>query len=660
MAGTGRTERPNPRAVDGLLLPRGYHVRDRLLASILLLAATLWVYAPVGGHEFTNYDDNEYVSANDMVLEGWSIEGLQWAFTQSHSANWHPITWLSHMTDVELWGRDPGAHHWSNVAAHTLAAWLLLWLGWRCTGHVWASLWVALVFAVHPLHVESVAWISERKDTLSAVFALLTLLAYREAVRTRARRWRAASLGVFGLGLMAKPMLVTLPAVLLLFDLWPLRRSDPWRRRLLEKLPFALLAIVAAGFTLVAQRAGEALQAADAVGLGSRLPNAIVQWVHYVVEMFWPGDLAVFYPHPALTPGLEGPSEMVVVGCALFLSVVTLVSLLLARRHRWRAPLVGWLLYVGMLVPVIGIVQVGQQSHADRYTYLPSVGLSIMVAAGLSWLAQRGDRGRWTTVAVGLVSVVVLLPVARSQVMVWRSSESLWRHAVEVTEHNWIAHNALGNALHERGRMEGARRQYAAAVADKPDFAEAHYNLANVQIRLGEIEAGLRSYRRALRHDPHHGAAMNNLGNQLARMGRFDEAVRWLERAVREQPEQWESRFNLATALLLGGRSDEARPHFERLVAARPDEARARLGLAQALLGDGDRRALEHARRAVELTGRRDPQALEVYGRSLHAAGRRQQARAVLRGALEGFRGRGDDRGVARVTEMLREWESQR
>jgi Flp pilus assembly protein TadD len=565
-------------------------VRERLLATFLLLAATLWVYAPVGHFEFTNYDDNEYVSANPVVLDGWSVHGVEWAFTQSHSANWHPVTWLAHMTDVELLGDDPGLQHWSNVVVHLLAAWLLLWLGWRSTGHLWASLWVALIFAVHPLHVESVAWISERKDTLSAVFAMLTLLAYREAVLRRARRWWAASLGLFALGLMAKPMLVTLPAVLLLFDVWPLRRDDPWRRRLLEKLPFAGLAALSVALTLAAQRAGHALQAADAVGMGARIANAIVQWAHYVGEMLWPRHLAVFYPHPALSPYLHGPSAIVVVGCALLLSAMTAGAVFLALRHRRRAPLVGWLLYLGMLVPVIGIVQVGQQSHADRYTYLPSIGLAIMAAAGLLWLAKRGRRARWAAIAVAAVSVVALLPVARSQVLVWRDSETLWRHAVAVTQHNWIAQNALGNALYDQGRLEGARREYAEAAASKPDYVEAHYNLANVQIRLGDTEAGLSSYRRALHYDPHHAKAMNNLGNQLARMGRYDEAIQWLERAAREQPGRWQTRYNLARALLLAGHADAARRQFERLVTERPDDARAQQGLAQArkALREGD------------------------------------------------------------------------
>jgi protein O-mannosyl-transferase len=628
-------------------------MRGGLIASLALLLLLGLSYAEVGNNGFVNFDDNEYISANEVVQKGWSAEGFRWAFVGSHVANWHPLTWLAHMTDVQLFGLNAGAHHWSNVAMHAVASLLLLGLAWRCGASVFWSFWIAAIFALHPLHVESVTWISERKDTLSAALAFLSLHFYLSWGRQQRRRDRALCLLSLVLGLMAKPMLVTLPAVFTLMDLWPLRRPVALRTIFVEKLMYWGAVVASVVATVWAQSQGRALHTTASLDFAPRLSNALVQWVAYITNLIVPRDMAVFYPHPGLVPGLDGPSKAHVVGAALLLIGISVGTVWLWRRHELRWPFVGWTFYLGTLVPVIGLVQVGPQAMADRYSYLPSVGVLLVVAGAAIALEARGRIQRIAVTTLALALVLACIPVTRAQVRVWESSETLWHHALNVTQENWMAHNNLGTALSHKDRKGLAMQHYSAALRIKPDYAIAHFNLGKNLIDAGEIQRGIEEYRAAISYDSQNSAAMNNLGNELARQGRYSDAVPWFDAALRFAPDLIEARVNLGWSLIFAQRSAEARPHFLWLLERRPNDARAHHGLAQIYLFDSDPRSVDVARRAIELDGGRDPRMLETLARALGANGQQEEAMQTMRRAADLFHERGMESDAERLGEML-------
>ncbi|MES1180725.1 MAG: hypothetical protein ABUL66_02560, partial [Verrucomicrobiota bacterium] len=423
--------------------------RPRLVALLLALA-TLLVYLPVTRNGFVNFDDGDYVTGNRLVKDGLTWAGIRWAFTTFHASNWHPLTWLSHMLDCQLFGLSPGAHHCVNVLWHAANTVLLFVLLLRLTSSLWPSAFVAALFAWHPLHVESVAWVAERKDVLSTCFALLTLLAYtRYAQSTTSDRRQVAggfsssffilhssfylALVCFALGLMAKPMLVTLPFVMLLLDYWPLKRFSVSAFRfyrfplLLEKLPFFLLAAVSCVITYRAQDAGASVASLERVPLHLRLENSLVSYPAYLLKTIWPANLAVIYPLPKEIPGIAAATAAAVL---IFFSTVV-------ARARQRSPylLVGWLWFLGTLVPVIGLVQVGSQSMADRYTYFPLIGVFIAAAFGVHALAVRFQFPKLAAAAAGL-TLTACVGLAENQLRHWRDSESLFAHAVAVTKNN--------------------------------------------------------------------------------------------------------------------------------------------------------------------------------------------------------------------------------
>ena len=433
-----------------------------LWVSLALLAAVLILYGRVTGHAFINLDDDEYITQNSRVLDGLTWQGVRWAFTTTSCGNWHPLTWLSHMLDAELYGDRPGGHHLTSVLLHALNAALLFLALLRLTQDLWPSAAVAAFFAVHPLRVESVAWAAERKDVLSGLFFLLTLLAYADYARRRTRGRYSLVFASLALGLMAKPMAVTAPFVLLLLDVWPLGRlrlvRGPQQGKplagpaFLEKLPLVALSAASCTVTLLAQRRGGAVSSLREVPFGARIANAAVSYFSYLRKMFWPHDLAVFYPHPAVVS--TGTSAATAVALSLLLLVVSILSLRAVRRRPYV--LVGWLWYVGTLLPVIGLVQVGRQSMADRYTYVPMIGVLLVLAWGARDLVGRHPRMRALVVGAGAVALAGSMAATWAQLGYWRDGIVLYQRALEVTTGDSVIHTNLGATLADRGRYREA------------------------------------------------------------------------------------------------------------------------------------------------------------------------------------------------------------
>jgi tetratricopeptide (TPR) repeat protein len=482
---------------------------DAALALTLALAlggATFALFAGVRANEFLLYDDATYVGANPAVKAGLTWQGLRWAFANGgYACNFHPLAWLSHMLDVELFELRPSGHHLTSAALHALSAALCFAALRALTRRVWVSLVAAGLFAFHPLRVESVAWVAERKDLLAGVFFFLTLLAWRGHVARPGAGRYAFALGLFALGLLAKPMLVTLPGVLLLLDVWPLRRwsavggqRSTWAL-LLEKLPFALLALASAAVTIRVQAAGGCTQHLEHLSLGVRAENALVACLRYLRNLAWPHDLAVFYPHPAIV----APRHSLLRAAGL--AALALAALLLAAwKLRKRGPYigVGLLWFHGMLVPVIGLVQVGGQALADRYTYLPSVGIELAVACALAELGSGRGARRLAASLLALVLLVAPLPATLRQIGVWKDTRTLFEHALLVTEGNYVAHVQVGRVLGDAGAIDAARAHFEAALAINPGFFEARYDLAGALYLGGDLAGAERECREALRLRP--------------------------------------------------------------------------------------------------------------------------------------------------------------
>ena len=554
-----------------------------LWICLLLAAATLAVYSQVRHYDFVNYDDADYVGKNMHVRAGLTAGGLVWALTSFDAANWFPLTWVTHMAACQFFGMESGWHHLTNVWLHALGAVLLYASLKRMTGARWRSALVAFLFALHPLHVESVAWVAERKDVLSAVFWFLTLWFYARYVeRPGAGRYLAVVLG-FSLGLMAKPMIVTLPFVLLLLDVWPLRRAPrqilPGKALLREKLPLFALAAGASVLTFLAQRHGGAVAPLAGIAPPLRIENALISYVAYIFKMFWPADLAVFYPYPHALPFWQ------VAGAGLVLAGI---SLAVARQFRARPYLaVGWCWYLGTLVPVIGLLQVGGQSRADRYTYVPAIGLSIMLAWGAAELVERWPRTRKAVAAAAVAACSACAAVTWFQLQYWANSETLFRHALEVTSGNFTIDSNLAEYYLERQRNEEARERAAEAVRFNPRYVEAHVNLATALSHLGKIGDSEMEYRKALELQPANVEAHTGLGAALAVEQRTAEALEELETAVRLKPEYADGHLNLGKALASQGRNQEAAAEFAAAIRLEPDRPEAHRSLAIALADQG-------------------------------------------------------------------------
>ncbi len=576
-------------------------MRRDLAVCLLLLVCTAAVYGQTIGHEFIQYDDHEYVYENTHVRRGLTWEGAGWAFTTLWAGNWHPLTWLSHMLDCELFGLRPGYHHLVNVLLHILNSMLLYLVLRRMTGAVWRSAAVAALFALHPLHVESVAWVSERKDVLSTLFFMLTLWAYAFYVARPSPVRIGPVVVALGLGLLAKPMLVTAPFVLLLLDFWPLGRFRPkegeglsLKRLLVEKIPLFALVAASSLATLVAQQRGGATAAIDAVPLGHRAANAAASYGTYVGKMLWPRNLAFFYPYRDSVSTAEWLVP------ALLLVGVTALVIGLSWRYRYMP--VGWFWYLGTLIPVIGLVQVGKQSMADRYTYVPLIGLFLMGVWGLADLASNSRRGR-VLLTSGIGGVLIACMVGTwFRVGLWRDGVTLFGQALEVTEGNALAHSNLGLALAERGRTEEAIHHYRAALRIDPTLDTAHGNLGNALIEQGEREEGIRHLEQALGAKSASAKAHNNLGNEFMLQGETEKAIEHYEEALRIHPEQAATHSNLGNALMSAGRPEEGMAHYREAIRIDPEFAQPHNNLGLALAQQGNRdEAIVHLREALRL-----------------------------------------------------------
>ncbi len=562
------------------------------LTCVALIAVCVMVYAPVGHFGFLpSWDDPDYVTDNPHVAQGLTWQGAAWAFTLTDAANWHPLTWLSHMLDVQLYGMNAGPQHVTNLILHIFDTLLLFGLLLRVTGKTGRSAFVAALFALHPLHVESVAWISERKDVLSAFFLLLTMWAYAAyARRPRLTRYLLVVL-LFAAGLMAKPMLVTLPFVLLLLDFWPLQRIQfggagglrklkPVLFRLLgEKLPLLALAIGSSIVTLAAHRSGGAVAALEKLPLVPRLTNAAASYLAYFEKMLWPVGLSAFYPFRTSTLVLRTSLG------AAFLAGVTWLAVRAGRRHGYLP--VGWLWYVVTLIPVIGLVQVGDQSMADRYTYIPLIGLFLIAAWGAPELAARWQFGRRALPAAAVCVLVACVALSRAQVQYWRDDGALWQHALDVTEDNPLAQSNVGGVLMTQGRVDEAVPHFLEAIRIRPNFAMAWYNLGLAAMFKGEVDEAIRYYGEALRNHPDLPQAQIDMGMALMWKGNLDEAAWHVGEAIRMKPRLAVAHSGMGRVLAAQGRLDEAIGQFSESLGIKPEDADTHNDLGVALARQG-------------------------------------------------------------------------
>jgi protein O-mannosyl-transferase len=553
----------------------------RAAISVLLVAATVAVYARVTSFAFINYDDSGYVRDNTNVLDGLTPEGVAWAFTTTCQANWHPLTWLSLQLDASLGGSSPRVYHTTNIVLHAVGALLLFLLFERMTGSPWRSALVAALFAVHPLHVESVAWVAERKDVLSTVFGLLACHAWLGALERPGLKNRALAVAAYAATLLAKPMLVSLPILLLLFDVWPLRRAEPLRRLVVEKAPLFVLAAASCIVTVIVQSRGGAMRSLTQYPLSARAGNAAVSYVLYLAKAIWPTRLSIYYPYP-----YEGLRAWEIGGALLVLAVVTFLCV----RARAGAPylLVGWLWYLVTLVPVIGIVQVGSQAMADRYTYIPLIGPFAMLAFGLPDLAQRAALRAPRVLAAlpaaaALAVVVALAAAARRQAGYWRDSVTLFERSLAVTTENAMAHNSLAFALFEHGEVDRAVKECEEAIRIAPDMGDAQSNLVQGYLAQGRIEEAAERTREGLRLRPDDARTHVNAGLIARTEGRDDDAMASFREAIRLDPDEQPAHLNYGAILVAHGRYEEAIVQFREAVRLRPSDERARRALARTL-----------------------------------------------------------------------------
>jgi tetratricopeptide (TPR) repeat protein len=600
--------------------------RSLALPASCVVALAVAVYAPVGRFEFVNYDDYHYVVENTHVATGLTPGNAWWALHAFWAGNWHPLTWISHQLDASLFGLDPGGHHATNLLLHAANGVALLAVLFSLTGSLWPSAAVAALFVVHPLNVESVAWVSERKNVLSTLLWILAMGAWGAYARHPSRgRYALAALWL-ALGLAAKPMVVTLPLVLLLLDWWPLRRFDPdgpgaWARALTlvkEKLPLIALSVLSSLLTLGAQKGAGAVTTLDQVPFQARLANAAVSYVGYLGQVVWPAGLSAFYPHPgrSLKPG----------PLLLALSLILLLSAL-AWRARRAAPCVpvGWLWYLGTLVPVIGLVQVGSQAHADRYAYVPLIGIFCAIAWGLPALLPAPR----TLAALAAVAVAALAVAAHRQALHWRDSIALFEHSKAVTRRNYVAYTNLGLAYNKQKKWDTAIENFKAALRIEPDSAEALGHMGLAFAKKGEVDAAIAALEKAIAIYPKSEHAHNNLGVALRKRNPA-KAVEHLRQAVALAPSFAEARINLAAALFTAGNDSEAREALAEAVRLEPGVAPTRTRVGAVWL---DRGELAAAIREFEEALRLDPR----HNDALNSRGVARLRQGDLAGARSDF-----------------------
>jgi cytochrome c-type biogenesis protein CcmH/NrfG len=543
-----------------------------------LILSVLAVYSQVGRFEFVSFDDIWYVTENPHVLAGLSLQNVQWALTTTVDANWIPVTLLSHMAVCSLFGLQSGAHHWVNVVFHALAAVLLFASLERATRAVWPSAFVAFIFALHPLHVESVAWVAERKDVLSTFFWFLALYAYVRYTEQPGLRRYLLMLAPFCLGLMSKPMLVTFPFTLLLLDIWPLRRirfpGTSWEKPLWEKIPLFALSLISSAVTYSVQHSTGAVQLSR--GRGESILNALLSYVSYIGQTFWPTRLAVFYPY-------RESLSLWPVALAILLGI----SWLAVFTWRTRPYLAtGWFWYLGTLVPVIGLIQVGGQAHADRYMYIPMVGLSMMLAWGAADVIQKWPQAKFGVAAAAVFACLACLVTASAQAAYWQNNESLYRRAISVTRNNYPAEYNLGHYLKDiPGGGPEAAAHLREALRINPDSVEAHNVMGDYLMATGHTAEGVAQFQASLRLKPDSIDTRNRVAGYLMSIGRINEGVAQFEEVLRTQPDNAEAHFNLGVVYSKNpDRILDAVAHYEAALRSKPLLARAHRNLAQLLL----------------------------------------------------------------------------
>ncbi len=522
-----------------------------LLIYLILVYATLNAYVGVTSFDFINYDDRPYVTENSHVRNGLAGDNIRWALTATKESNWHPLTWISHMADVQLFGLNPAGHHFTNVVFHIINAILLLMVLMKMTGELWKSSFVAFLFALHPLHVESVVWIAERKDVLSTFFFLLTLLAYTGYCRKKS--WKPYLLAVcfFICGLMSKPMLVTLPFVLLLLDYWPLQRYRNtsasgaslrvvplFYRFFIEKIPFFILTICSCIITYIVQKNGGSV---DSIPLLTRIENACLSYVTYIIKMVYPHGLAILYPFP------QTISVWKAVAAAVFILAVTVWSVCNIRKKPWLA--VGWFWYLGTLAPVIGFIQVGVQAMADRYTYIPLTGLFIMVAWEVPEMV-RNWRYKAISLSISATGIIIALGITTwGQVQYWKNSQTIFEHALAVTSGNYVAHNNLGVSLLAQKKLDKAQEQFSEAIRINPGYFFPRYNLGLLYYYKDNMKKAIECYQQAMRMDPRYADVYFSLGQVYYAERKFDRAIAYYKTALKLSPDSVDARTMLHQAL---------------------------------------------------------------------------------------------------------------
>ena len=593
-------------------------VNKVIVVCLLLLVVTVAAYGQVVKHDFVSLDDDIYVTDNYPVRAGLTSAGIVWAFSFTDSPYWHPLTWLSHMLDCQLYGVSPSMHHLTNVVLHLANSLLLFLVLYQMTGALWRSCFVAALFALHPLNVESVAWVTERKNLLSTFFWLLTMVFYVRYSKKPGLARYLLVVFIFTLGLMAKPMLVTLPFALLLLDYWPLGRfpfqqvdSDTRREAahatiptfqrttsvslVLEKVPLLILSVLSSSLTSLSVQRSGILISTTLVPMKLRIANAIVSYARYIGKLIWPLDLAVFYPYPSTVPLWQS------VGAGLLLAGISFLVIRAWRKLPYLC--IGWFWYLGTLIPAIGLVQAGQwPAMADRFTYVPAIGLFVMLAWSIPHLLTKWRyRNTGFVLAAGALLAALLL-LTWTQLHRWSNTITLFEHTLKVTVNNYLAHNNLGNALARQGKLKQAKDHYVKALRINPTFPRAHNNLANALARQGKSEEAIAHYTKALEIKPNFPKAHNNLGNVWARQGKNQEAIVHYSKALQLKPDFAGAHNNLGNILEGQGKINEAVFHFARALELKPDfaEAHFNLGNARARQGKMDQ-AQAHFIRALEL-----------------------------------------------------------
>jgi protein O-mannosyl-transferase len=611
-----------------------------IFVCLFIAVSTFSVYWQIHNYDFVNFDDDEYVYNNPHVNNGITINNIIWAFTSFHSYNYHPLTWISHMIDCQLYGLNPARHHLTNLLFHIANALLLFFVFNKMTNSLWQSGFIAALFALHPLHIESVAWISERKDVLSMFFWILTLLSYISYSRRPSVYRYYGVLLFFIFGLLSKPMVVTLPFVLFLLDYWPLDRfggqesifchiSKPksiFVCLVLEKIPLLILSGISSIVTFYAQKYGGIVKSLDIFPIKVRIANALVAYATYITKMIYPYKLAYLYPHPGM------PLWWKLTGSCFLLFCISYFAIRSMKQYPYF--IVGWLWFLGTLVPVIGLVQVGVQSMADRYSYVPLIGLFVIVAWGVPELITHWKRKNlWVTISTTIV-LAILMIMTWKNIRYWENSITINEHALQVTSQNYIALDSLGITLFRQGHIDEAIHLYQQAIQIQPDNCYVHFNLGVALYMKGDIEEAIKQYLEALRIEPNYFKALTNLGAALYQQGHIDESINWYQQALRINPDYLEAHYNIGIAFDKLGKIEEAIQHYLQAVRIDPNFVSAQYFLAIDLYKQGRiNESIDHYLQVLRIK----PDSAEAYnnlGAALYSQGHIEKAIAHYQQAL--------------------------